>query len=399
MVCQTLLGSNGGIGMDTSYGSGFRDAYEEATETNISGLDSIARERRMHARAYDYWESLRQGRACPSVHELEPDKIADFGTHSVLLDFSRSTTNPGVTFIGRALREECGILYGIRNVADVPERSLLSRLTAECAQILERKTPLGFENEFLNHKGESTSFRGVLLPLSSDGQTIDFIYGVINWKTAPAAAEDAVDEPVPEPAPEAPASVELIDWLARARSRVERALKAASDARSALHTALGLAYAFSLLAEKRREEFAQLLSQEGLTFQSRTPMTSVVKLIFGADIDRTRLCQYAAVLSHARHLELGCDDVASWLDGFDGGILGVAKAERARRAPAVRPDPAANARTRMREATPELSLDYDCGDEEFVLLVARRLEQGRLGILTALTEKALVDRALLKSAR
>ena len=204
--------------MDASYSS-FRDAYENAQEMDTSGLDSIARERRMHVRAYEYWVSLRNGRACPSIHELEPGKIADFGSHSVLLDFSRSTTNPGLTFIGRALREECGILYGIRNVADVPERSLLSRLTEECGQILERKTPLSFENEFLNHKGESVSFRGVLMPLSSDGQTINFVYGVINWKADVAAAEEELfeieDEAASEPVVKA-STGELTDWLASA---------------------------------------------------------------------------------------------------------------------------------------------------------------------------------------
>ncbi|NNM75971.1 PAS domain-containing protein [Sphingomonas sp. ID1715] len=386
--------------MDATYGSDFRDAHDELLTAEDLGADSGGRERRMHVRAYDYWMSLRRGRPCPSIHELEPDRIADFGPNSVLLDFSRSVTNPSVTFIGRALREECGILYGIRSVADVPEGSLLSRLTQECGRVLERKTPISFENDVLNRQGEPVSFRGVLMPLSSDGQAIDFVYGVINWKAGASAVIQAPPEAVVEQQPEpAPAEGELIDWLARARARVERALKAANDARSALHAALGLAYAFALLAETRAGEFIDLLAKAGLKHQPRTPMTSVVKLVFGASIERARLSQYAAVLSHARHLDLGCDDLPAWLDGVEGGINGVVKAERARRAPAVKPDPAARARALLRDASPEASIDYDGCEDEFVLLVARRLAQGRFGILRALTEQALVNRALRASAR
>ena len=398
--------------MDASYGGSFRNPYEDGLENEFSDPDSLVSERRLHVRAFDYWQSLRKGRPCPSIHELEPDKIAAFGTNSVLLDFSRSAANPGVTFIGRALREECGVLYGIRSVADVPERSLLSRLTEACGQILERKSPLKLEDSFLNHKDETISFRGILMPLSSDGQTIDFVYGVINWKAETGAVEEAPAEApasvaaeaaeivasVEPPAPE-PAAGELTDWLASARARVERALKAANDARAALHVALGLCYAFSLLTDKRTEEFSALLAKQGLTFQPRSPMLSVVKLVFGGGFDRTRLSHYAAVLGHAHHLGLGCDDVPAWLDGFEGGIAGVVKAERARRAPAIKPDPAGRARAKMRDAAFDATLEFDAGDDEFVLLLARRLEKNRLGVLAALTEKTLVDRALKKSAR
>ena len=39
------------------------------------GLD----ERRMHVRAYNYWVSLLDGRPYPSIGDLEPDTLGDFG--------------------------------------------------------------------------------------------------------------------------------------------------------------------------------------------------------------------------------------------------------------------------------------------------------------------------------
>src|SRR3546814_17998204 len=45
-------------------------------------------ERRMHVRAYNYWVSLLRGRPFPSVADLDPTSLNDFGPPSVPLDRS-----------------------------------------------------------------------------------------------------------------------------------------------------------------------------------------------------------------------------------------------------------------------------------------------------------------------
>jgi hypothetical protein len=171
-------------------------------------------ERRMHVRAYNYWVSLLDSRDFPSIEDLEPGEVADFASNSVLLDFTCGRDNPAVPYVGVAIRDECALDDDVRTIADVPSRSLLSRLTDHYMQIIANRAPVGFEAEFDNPRGDTICYRGILMPFSSDGDTIDFIYGVINWKhveaafaeeTAPAApAADVeiagIDEPIPEPA-------------------------------------------------------------------------------------------------------------------------------------------------------------------------------------------------------
>jgi hypothetical protein len=70
----------------------------------------------------------------------------------------------------------------IERLSDVPSRSLLSRITDHYMQIIANQAPIGFEAEFVNQRGATILYRGILLPFSSDDDTIDFIYGVINWK-------------------------------------------------------------------------------------------------------------------------------------------------------------------------------------------------------------------------
>src|SRR5437868_9450477 len=162
-------------------------------------------ERRMHVRAYNYWVSLLDGRDFPSIKDLEPGEVVDFASNSVLLDFTCGRDNPALPYVGNAIRDECGLDEDVRTIADVPSRSLLSRLTDHYLQIIANRSPVGFEAEFENQRSANICYRGILMPFSSDGDTIDFIYGVINWKTvgeavAPAACEDEPQaaEDIPE---------------------------------------------------------------------------------------------------------------------------------------------------------------------------------------------------------
>src|SRR5687768_627662 len=101
-----------------------------------------ADERRMHVRAYNYWVSLLDGRDYPSIEDLEPESVEDFAPNSVLLDFTAGRSDPATPYIGTAIREECGLGEGIKSTAEVPSRSLLSRLTDHYMQIIANRAPV-----------------------------------------------------------------------------------------------------------------------------------------------------------------------------------------------------------------------------------------------------------------
>ena len=109
----------------------------------------------------------------------------------MLLDFTGGMDDPGIAFLGVALRAECDVDQSITRVGQVPGRSLLSRLTDHYLQIIANRAPIGFEAEFTNDRGNDTAYRGILMPFSSDGETINFVYGVINWKELVDAATQA----------------------------------------------------------------------------------------------------------------------------------------------------------------------------------------------------------------
>jgi hypothetical protein len=568
-------------------------------------------ERRMQVRAYNHWASLLEDRNFPSIDDLEPENLPDFGPFSVLLDFTNGIENPGIAYLGAQLAQECDItVTELKTLADVPSRSLLSRITDHYMQILANQAPIGFEAEFVNQRGSTILYRGILLPFSTDDETIDFIYGVINWKEladqrtsdelllqvdqaleqkpeaspkrvddtpltdwadGPGAtvANDIDDEPlelataeelelsvsaagapeegeteaefaeglpafsgraedylddeeyeeeeeedddlprpkfgslmsiggargvppeldddaedaemapydvdavgeVPETtdfeyaddavmaldgfeaatdegaseaeesgvafdgedfggvveestfevesfdsvgdeivpvggeiqlAPIDPDEMALGDWLAAAREMAVQARTSEDRTRNALYEAIGRAYDFSLAAADSPQDFEELVSDSGLTVQDRAPMTPVVKLVFGADYDKTRLTEYAAALSHAHRLELPRGTLGDYLRGAEGGLKGVVKAERQlRRAESGKADPAADSRellaARLREM-PAIELgDIAPYGSEFALVVIRRSENGELAILGEVPEDiGLIEKAAKK---
>ena len=573
---DTLRGTfDAGDPADRSWDATEEENAEPANRRDLPPEPIGQDERRMQVRAYNHWASLLGERMFPNIEDLEPAHLPDFGPYSVLLDFSFGIDNPVVRFLGETLATECSIDGGaITRLADVPPRSLLSRITDHYMQILANQAPIGFEAEFVNQRGAAILYRGILLPYSSDDETIDFIYGVINWKemadqlTAdellleidqalelevelddadvqplrvaepvtewadspaheadePQAASDSHDdlsgeysadfaadfdpdfdnvapldglaaddtphsdlplpdfgqyalddddedydedegeaenpaynfasladyieppvkkaidpseytlepfaddgfdagyepEPAPAPYPEAPyaeAEAEpeaalfddlpddagLYDCLASARALARDADSSEDRSRNALYAAVSRAYDFSLAAAAAPEDFAELIAESGLTMQDRAPMTPVVKLVFGHDYDKTRLTEYAAVLTHAHRLQLNRGSLAGFLAETEGGVKAVVKAERSLRReeqgkPALEATAVREALAQQLRALEAISLEeLDGAGSEFALALIRRDEIGCAQVIAEVPEDiALIERAARK---
>lgn len=385
-------------------------------------------ERRMHVRAYNHWVSLLRGRAYPSIEDLDPANISDFGPHSVLLDFSRGVEDPGIAFLGKELRDECALDQSITHISQVPSRSLLSRLTDHYLQIIANHAPIGFEAEFVGTRGHNTMYRGILMPFSSDQDSIDYIYGVINWKElvdaetqakleaevaaavksalkpaaawadGPSAALGDVEEDAVLPSSSG-MQASLPDQLALARQTAAAVRAADTRSRAALYRALGRAYDFAHATAADPTGYEALLAEAGISMQLRAPMTPVVKLVFGADYDKTRLAEYAAVLAHAHRKDVRPGGLREFLDGFEGGIKGVVKAERdARRSTSkMAADPGAVLRKKAALAT--LALETPATQGDYVVLLARAAKQGMLDIVAAIgSDDALTKRVMKQAA-
>lgn len=475
-------------------------AQDEAIMDDNHGFGTD--ERRMHVRAYNHWVMLLGDNSFPSVDDLDLEAIGDFTPNSVLLDFTSGIENPGISHLGSAVAEESGIDSEVQYVSQIPGRSLLSRITDHYMEILANQAPIGFEAEFVNQLGKTIMYRGILLPFSSDDDTIDFVFGVINWKmladkastdelmleveqalvsdntlkpdptiwdsdllgdanddfaalpdvafgesyeqekkhlplsvsTNPlrgngdhgasqmrhglafsaSASSELLSEDQPERDEDASISNDddgfsaldqdagLMQWLEVARQEADKAARSEVRSRGALYRAIGLAYDVSLVAQREPQALEEALENASIVAQERAPMTPIVKLVFGAGYDKTRLTEYAAALSHAHRQSLPMGSLPAFLDGHIGGLKAVVREERQLRRPAdngLAPiDALEQAYQKLRQAEAQ-SIDAICLDDaEFGVLIVRRNDAGELVVAAASDDSKITDIVVRKLA-
>lgn len=410
-------------------------------------------ERRMQVRAYNFWASLLDQGQFPPVQSLLDGHMPDFADHSVLLHFDNGIEDPAIPFLGQVLADECEAEGPLRRLSDIPGRSLLSRITDHYLQIIANQAPIGFEAEFVNQRGKTILYRGILLPFSTDNETIDYLYGVINWKEladqqttdalllevdqaldqrpssatlAPRRASavplggwadgpDADSHPldlaeigaeiIPDDAAlsgeayglEDPEPACLADWLASARDLAHIAHASEDRTRGALYAAIGRAWDFALAAEEAPEDYAEMLVDAGLTMQARAPLTPLVKLVFGADYDKTRIAEYTTALTHAQRLALGYGELGAYLASAPGGLKGVVALERKLRREETgkaAPKPRAPLIEGLRALDHKPLYALEPEGAEFALVMVRRLASGSAVLLGEIADdQPMLERA------
>lgn len=195
------------------------DDFDYGLDAPLSILQS---ERRIHVRAYNRWTRLRGDRAFPHPDHLASPELAEFLPRAVILRYPEGQpSDPELLFIGRALRDEAGLEDGAHpSLDEIPEGSLAERLAARHRDIASHRAPVGVEAEFRGAYGEATLYRGVMLPFSADGQAIDHVCGIVNWKLAApsdvtadmqAAVEQVRSAPMARSAPPFPMSADERD--------------------------------------------------------------------------------------------------------------------------------------------------------------------------------------------
>jgi hypothetical protein len=135
--------------------------------------------------------------------------------------------------------------------------------------------------------------------------------------------------------------------------------------------------------------------------QERAPFTPIVKLVFGAGYDKTRLTEFASALQFAHRNVVPMGGLADILSTYDGGLKGIVSAERRAKKVAagmhistLSDDP----RPRLRSARKRDLSEFAGVGEEFILLVGRREADGSMAIVGAVQgDAALTEKALRKA--
>ena len=141
-------------------------------------LIGVAAERRRHLRALRHWEARSLRGRIPKLGDLDLAGLAAMGADTVVV--AMSPDHPPL------LRPLGGAELAL---ADAPADSLLARLADPLDSMRERNAPCEFEADFRDNAGLRVRARGVLLPLSTDGVTVDRALAVFSAKHEEASPE------------------------------------------------------------------------------------------------------------------------------------------------------------------------------------------------------------------
>jgi hypothetical protein len=178
--------------------SGMQAAEQPTEETLLTALRTIkAPERAKHEAVLDYWLSIRGDKEFPPLHDLDPLEISDAGSCSILLELIGGGQDAEIRHLGESLKEG----GPVQQIIDAPNPSILSSIAKKLPIVAISRDFLAFEDNFSSADGWTRCWV-TLMPLSSCGSWVDYVYAFVSIETG---GGKAVKTPEPIEATEAPA--------------------------------------------------------------------------------------------------------------------------------------------------------------------------------------------------
>lgn len=145
-------------------------------------------ERRLVLRLMAYWDDLRNERDFPEYSDIDPSAIGDDWPHCYTIAVQSPPIASQFVHLGEVYRP--GLPErGVETLADCPHGTLLHAATHYIDRVLQKKVPVSLGGHA--HLGrDSVLYRSILLPLSNDDGTIDYLLGGANFRVV-ATGEDS----------------------------------------------------------------------------------------------------------------------------------------------------------------------------------------------------------------
>jgi hypothetical protein len=178
--------------------SGMKAAEQPTADALLTSFRTIKDpERLKHVAVLDYWLSIRGDKEFPPLHDLDPLEISDAAPSSILFELLSGGQDAEVRHLGDALKDD----VTVQRIIDASSPSLLSSIARKLPIVAISRDFLSFEDNFTNADGLTRCWI-TLLPLSSCGSWVDYVYAFVSLekgatkaaKPAPKAEEPPVEE-------------------------------------------------------------------------------------------------------------------------------------------------------------------------------------------------------------
>ena len=175
--------------------SGLEAAGQSVAEGLLTSLRTIKdSDRARHAAVLDYWLSIRGDKEFPPLHDLDPLEISDAGPSSILLELISGGQDAEIRHLGDDVAEH----VTVQKLIDAPNPSLLSSIARKLPIVGISRDFLAFEDSF-STADSLTRCWVTLLPLSSCGSWVDYVYAFVTVERSGAKPAKVDEAPAIEP--------------------------------------------------------------------------------------------------------------------------------------------------------------------------------------------------------
>ncbi|WP_416900057.1 MAG: PAS domain-containing protein [Minwuia sp.] len=127
----------------------------------------------------DYWEGKKAGRVFPARRDVDPIEIRHLLGVVVMIDIEQDPFRLRYRLLGTKITQTMGRDNTGRYYDEIYGQELLSDIYKSFQWILENRAPLRTYGEAFYEDRDFYDYETLNLPLSSDGETIDMIFGGI----------------------------------------------------------------------------------------------------------------------------------------------------------------------------------------------------------------------------
>ena len=141
-------------------------------------------EQRLTFRLLSYWNRIRAERSMPSLADVNVSEITEIWHFTFIIDMLNAD-GPSFQYFGSGLSSVFGEDYTGRLLEESLQDMVLDNTIGFYGKVLESKEP-ALEAASFYSEGDEVRYRSMIVPLSSDDETIDYLFGTTNYKVFPA---------------------------------------------------------------------------------------------------------------------------------------------------------------------------------------------------------------------
>ena len=129
----------------------------------------------------DYWNEKRGDRVMPARADLDPMEMIPILPNVILIDVLRDPLDFRYRLIGTVVEEHMSAPYTGRRFSEFPGQRASSRIWTCSERVLSEKQPVRSDIPYIGPKSDFTTIEDIMMPLSSDGETVDVIFIVVEY--------------------------------------------------------------------------------------------------------------------------------------------------------------------------------------------------------------------------